>query len=65
MKLWDKGFSTDKKIDIFTVGNDRELDLILAKYDVIGNLAHAKMLHKIGLLSKEEIESIEVELNAI
>ena len=39
MKLWDKGFSTDKKIDIFTVGNDRELDLILAKYDVIGNLA--------------------------
>ena len=33
MKLWDKGFSTDKKIDIFTVGNDRELDLILAKYE--------------------------------
>ena len=65
MKLWDKGFSTDKKIDIFTVGNDRELDLILAKYDVIGNLAHAKMLHKIGLLSLEEISALEVELNAI
>ena len=58
MKLWDKGFSTDKKIDIFTVGNDRELDLILAKYDVIGNLAHAKMLHKIGLLSSEEIKNL-------
>ena len=65
MKLWDKGFSTDKKIDLFTVGNDRELDLILAKYDVIGNLAHAKMLHKIGLLTAEEISNLEVALKAI
>ncbi len=65
MKLWDKGYSTDKKIDIFTVGNDRELDLVLAKYDVIGSLAHAKMLHKIGLLTKEEIDSVENELNNI
>jgi argininosuccinate lyase len=65
MKLWDKGFSTDKKIDIFTVGNDRELDLVLAKYDVIGSLAHAKMLHKIGLLSKEEINSVEKEFENI
>ena len=65
MKLWDKGYSTDKKIDIFTVGNDRELDLVLAKYDVIGSLAHAKMLHKIGLLSKEEIDLVENELNSI
>ena len=60
MKLWDKGFSTDKKIDLFTVGNDRELDLILAKYDVIGNLAHAKMLHKIGLLTFDEIKNLGV-----
>ena len=65
MKLWDKGYGTDKKIDIFTVGNDRELDLVLAKYDVIGSLAHAKMLHKIGLLSKKEIDSVENELNNI
>ncbi|MDC9722142.1 MAG: argininosuccinate lyase [Urechidicola sp.] len=65
MKLWDKGFSTDKKIDIFTVGNDRELDLVIAKYDVIGNIAHAKMLHKIGLLTDKEISSLEKELNAI
>jgi len=65
MKLWDKGFSTDKKIDLFTVGNDRELDLILAKYDVIGNIAHAKMLHKIGLLTSEELNSLIIELETI
>ena len=65
MKLWDKGFSTDKKIDLFTVGNDRELDLVLAKYDVIGSLAHAKMLHKIGLLTASEINQVEKELAEI
>ncbi len=65
MKLWDKGFSTDKKIDLFTVGNDRELDLILAKYDVIGNIAHAKMLHKTGLLTNVEMTSLEKELKTI
>jgi argininosuccinate lyase len=65
MKLWEKGFSTDKKIDLFTVGNDRELDLVLAKYDVIGNIAHAKMLHSIGLLTAEELNLLEVELGAI
>ncbi len=65
MKLWDKGFSTDKKIDLFTVGNDRELDLILAKYDVIGNVAHAKMLQSIGLLTSEELKDLEVELASI
>lgn len=65
MKLWDKGFSTDKKIDLFTVGNDRELDLVLAKYDVIGSLAHARMLHKIGLLSFEEIENVAKALEGI
>lgn len=65
MKLWDKGFSTDKKIDLFTVGNDRELDLVLAKYDVIGSLAHARMLEKIGLLSKQEMIEVERELQLI
>jgi len=65
MKLWDKGFSTDEKIDFFTVGNDRELDLVLAKYDVIGSRAHAAMLHKIGLLSEVEWKSVEKELNAL
>lgn len=65
MKLWDKGFSTDKKIDHFTVGNDRELDLLLAKYDVIASKAHAKMLGKIGLITAQEAESLVTELDAI
>ena len=65
MKLWDKGFSTDKKIDHFTVGNDRELDLLLAKYDVIASKAHAKMLGKIGLLTDTETEALVAELDNI
>ncbi|QWX83190.1 argininosuccinate lyase [Cellulophaga sp. HaHaR_3_176] len=65
MKLWDKGFSTDKKIDHFTVGNDRELDLQLAKYDVIASKAHAKMLGKIGLLTQAETDDLVRELNVI
>ncbi len=65
MKLWDKGFSTDKKIDHFTVGNDRELDLLLAKYDVIASKAHAKMLGKIGLLTDSETSDLVNELDAI
>jgi argininosuccinate lyase len=65
MKLWDKGFSTDQKIDRFTVGNDRELDLHLAKYDLTASKAHAKMLGKIGLLTKEETKSLVNELDNI
>ena len=65
MKLWDKGFSTDKKIDHFTVGNDRELDLHLAKYDVIASRAHAKMLGKIGLLTPKETTTLTDELDRI
>lgn len=65
MKLWDKGFSTDKKIDHFTVGNDRELDLNLAKYDVIASKAHAKMLGKIGLLTEKETKELLGELDNI
>ncbi|WP_127018655.1 argininosuccinate lyase [Flagellimonas beolgyonensis] len=65
MKLWDKGFSTDKKIDHFTVGNDRELDLVLAKYDVIASKAHAKMLGKVGLLTEEEAAELVTALDQI
>jgi len=65
MKLWDKGTSPDKKIDQFTVGNDRELDLILAKYDVIASIAHARMLGRIGLLTTQETEALADALEEI
>ncbi|MDX5583795.1 MAG: argininosuccinate lyase [Aureibaculum sp.] len=65
MKLWDKGLNTNKKIDMFTVGNDRELDLLLAKYDVLGSIAHANMLYKIKLLTDQEIKDLNKELKAI
>jgi argininosuccinate lyase len=65
MKLWEKGKKTNEKIDHFTVGNDRELDLILVKYDVLASKAHAKMLGEIGLLKKEETIALVNELDAI
>ncbi|MCM1028172.1 MAG: argininosuccinate lyase [Pseudoflavonifractor sp.] len=55
MKLWSKGFEPDKMIEKFTVGNDRDLDLRLARYDVQGSMAHIRMLESIGLLAKEEL----------
>ncbi len=58
MKLWSKGFETDKMIEEFTVGNDRELDLKLARYDVMGSMAHIRMLESIGLLSGDELKSL-------
>ncbi|MFL9837494.1 argininosuccinate lyase [Flavobacterium sp. ST-75] len=65
MKLWDKGIPTDKKTDIFTVGNDRELDLVLAEYDVIGSMAHAKMLGKTELLNDKEVSELLTGLEEI
>ena len=65
MKLWDKGLSTDKKIDFFTVGNDRELDLALAKYDVLGSIVHVQMLGIIGILTQKEWNDLERELKNI
>jgi len=65
MKLWEKGIPTDKQIEHFTVGNDRELDLVLAKYDAIGSIAHAKMLNQIGLLTTVETDSLVSTLEAI
>lgn len=54
-KLWDKGKATNAEIEKFTVGRDREMDIFLAKHDVIGSMAHITMLESIGLLGKEEI----------
>ncbi|MFA0962238.1 argininosuccinate lyase [Roseivirga sp. BDSF3-8] len=65
MKLWDKGYSIEDSIEQYTVGNDRELDMHLAKYDVIGSIAHAKMLQKTGLITQEEGQQLEEGLNAI
>ena len=53
MKLWDKGTSVNELIENFTVGKDREMDMYLAKFDVLGSLAHAHMLESIGLLRRE------------
>lgn len=65
MKLWEKGISIDKKIEKFTVGNDRELDMYLAGYDLTASKAHAKMLGKVGILEQDEVKSILKELDRL
>ena len=65
MKLWDKGKSTDAKVDQFTVGNDRELDLVLAIYDVQASKAHAMMLGSTGVLTDKEVDDLIKALNQI
>ena len=65
MKLWDKGYSTDSFVEEFTVGRDRELDLFLAEADVLGNMAHMKMLNSIGLISDADCKLLEQGLREI
>ena len=65
MKLWDKGYSTDAFVEEFTVGRDRELDLYLAEADVLGNMAHMKMLNSIGLISDEDRVALEQGLKDV
>jgi len=62
MKLWDKGTSVNELIENFTVGKDRELDLYLARFDVLGSIAHAKMLKFIGLITANELIELHSEL---
>ncbi len=65
MKLWDKGYSIEKKIEQFTVGDDRDYDLRLAIYDVRGSRAHARMLAKQGLIPEDELPGLEKALDQI
>ncbi len=64
-KLWEKGFDTDRFIESFTVGRDREMDMYLAKYDVLGSLAHIEMLNEIGLIADDELPKLTAELKNI
>ncbi len=68
-KLWQKGDIQEnnlaEKVEQFTVGNDRNLDVLLAKFDVLGSLAHTKMLAEVGLLLKEDLAPIQSELKNI
>ena len=63
--LWSKGTQATELVDAFTVGNDRVLDLRLARYDVLGSKAHIRMLESIGLLTKEELETLTEGLDTI
>ncbi len=64
-KLWEKNFEVNREIERFTVGRDRELDLYLARYDVLGSMAHITMLQSIGLMEKDELDVLLVELKKI
>ena len=65
MKLWEKNLEINKEIERFTVGRDREMDLSLAKYDVLGSMAHITMLESIGLLEQAELTQLLAELKSI
>ncbi|WP_124979451.1 argininosuccinate lyase [Nonlabens xiamenensis] len=65
MKLWEKGLAIDKKMEQFTVGNDRQTDLYIATYDVQASRAHARMLKKVGMLSEAELNQLELGLDRI
>jgi len=65
LKLWQKDKASLKEVEKFTVGNDRDLDIYLAPFDVLGSLAHTKMLESVGLLTKDELIVLEVALKEI
>jgi len=64
-KIWQKSVTVDQLVENFTVGRDRELDAQMAAFDVLGSLAHTRMLHSVGLLNKEDLEAVQHELKAI
>lgn len=65
MKLWDKGYDIDRFTEEFTVGKDKELDVMLVKADILGNMAHLKMLHKTGLMNGQDLQQLEKALKEI
>lgn len=65
MKIWNKGFDNDPRIDAFTVGKDRELDLLLAPFDIEGTIAHVTMLSEVGLLPAEDLAVLLPELKKL
>lgn len=65
MKLWEKNTQVNKDIENFTVGKDKELDVFLAKYDIMGSIAHTIMLESVGLLTKQELISLLKELRIL
>ncbi len=65
MKLWQKDKASLKEVEKFTVGNDREMDMYLAAFDVLGSLAHTEMLESVGLLTRDELKQLQVELKNI
>ena len=65
MKLWHKNIQVDQEVERFTIGKDREMDLYLAKADVLGSMAHSMMLESIGLLTSEELQQLLAELSSI
>ncbi len=65
MKLWEKKYRLNKQVEDFTVGDDYILDQKLIKYDVLASIAHAKMLGKVGILKKDEVQKLIIELNNI
>ena len=64
-KLWEKNIDVNPEIERFTVGKDRELDIFLARYDVLGSIAHSTMLQSIGMLTADEMQSLHNELRNI
>ncbi len=65
MKLWDKGYNIDRFTEAFTIGKDKELDGMLARADVLGNMAHLKMLHAIHLITDAELKDLSGGLRDI
>ncbi len=65
MKLWEKEYRLNKQVEDFTVGDDYILDRKLIKYDALVSIAHAKMLGKVGILKKDEVQKLIIELNNI